>query len=361
MLLTPGPTEVPPRVREAMAREPINPDVDPAFVGLYESVTEKLARVYGADESGESAVDRDVVVLGGEGILGLEAAVESTVAPGDDVLCVANGVYGEGFADFVEGVGGTPVVAAADHEESLPVEAVADLLGDDDYDFEVATLVHCETPTGVLNDLGPVLDLLDDHGVLSIVDAVSSLGGAPVPTDRIDLCLGASQKCLSSPAGLTTVAVSDRAWDRIEAVDPDGYYTNLLPWRTVVEDEWFPYTHLVSNVYGLDESLDMVLQEGIESAFARHAEAAERCRARGAELGLDVVPSEESLSSPTVTAFEVPERAEALQSTLAAEHDVTLATGLGEMADDVLRVGHMGYGADVEKVDRAMDALAAEL
>ncbi|MFC5366613.1 pyridoxal-phosphate-dependent aminotransferase family protein [Salinirubrum litoreum] len=361
MLLTPGPTEVPDRVREAMAREPINPDVDPAFVELYESVCEKLARVYGADESGATATDHDVVVLGGEGILGLEAAVESVVAPGDDVLCVANGVYGEGFADFVSGVGGNPVVAAVDHDDPLPVEEVADLLASDDYDFEVATLVHCETPTGVLNDLDPILDLLDEHDVLSIVDAVSSLGGTPVPTDRIDLCLGASQKCLSSPAGLTTVAVSDRAWDRIEAVDPDSYYTNLLPWRSVVEDEWFPYTHLVSNVYGLDESLDVVLEEGVESVFARHADAAAHCRARGAELGLSVVPGEDSRSSPTVTAFEVPGRADELQTRLAEEHDVTLATGLGDGADDVLRVGHMGYGAEVEKVDRAMDALEAVL
>jgi aspartate aminotransferase-like enzyme len=206
-----------------------------------------------------------------------------------------------------------------------------------------------------------VVDLLDEHGVLSIVDAVSALGGTPVPTDRIDLCLGASQKCLSSPAGLTTVAVSDRAWDRIEAVDPDGYYTNLLPWRTVVEDGWFPYTHLVSNVYGLDESLDMLLEEGVPAVFERHAEVAAHCRARGTALGLSVVPGDEARSSPTVTAFEVPGRAEELQTTLADDHDVTLATGLGETADDVLRVGHMGYGAEIEKVDRAMDALAAEL
>jgi aspartate aminotransferase-like enzyme len=361
MLLTPGPTAVPERVREAMAREPINPDVDPAFLDEYEALTEDLARVYGADTDGGSATDRDVVVLGGEGILGLEAAVESTVGPGDEVLCVANGLYGEGFADFVEAAGGEAVVAGADHDDPLPVDAVASLLADDDHDFDLATMVHCETPTGVLNDLDPVLDLLDDHGVLSVVDAVSSLGGAPVPTDRIDVCLGASQKCFSSPAGLTTVAVSDRAWDRIADRDPEGYYTNLLLWKDVLDEGWFPYTHLVSNVYGLRESLAMLFEEGLDETFARHERVAAHCRERGADLGLDVVPADPARSSPTVTAFSVPGRAESLQSTLAEGHDVTLATGLGEGSDDVLRVGHMGYGADREKVDRAMDALAAEL
>jgi aspartate aminotransferase-like enzyme len=361
MLLTPGPTEVPERVREAMAREPVNPDVDPAFVDTYEALAARLGRVYAADADGAGETDRDVVVLGGEGILGLEAAVASTVGPGDEVLCVANGVYGEGFAEFVAGAGAEPVVASASHDEPLPVDEVASLLADDDHDFAAATLVHCETPTGVLNDLDPVLDLLDAHGVLSVVDAVSSLGGTPVPTDRVDLCLGASQKCFSTPPGLTTVAVSDRAWDRIEARDPDGYYTNLLPWRDAAATGRFPYTHLVSNVYALAEGLDLLLEEGLDAVFERHAAAAARCRERGAELGLGTVPGDPARSSPTVTALAVPGRASDLQATLAADHDVTLATGLGDAADDVLRVGHMGYGADVEKVDRAMDALGAAL
>ncbi|MFB6301407.1 MAG: alanine--glyoxylate aminotransferase family protein, partial [Haloferacaceae archaeon] len=200
--------------------------------------------------------------------------------------------------------------------------------------------------------------LLDDHDVLSVVDAVSSLGGTPVPTDRIDVCLGASQKCFSAPPGLTTVAVSDRAWRRVEERDPDSLYTNLLPWRNT--NEGFPYTHLSTLVAALDAALDLLIDESPDAVYDRHAAVAAECRERGRDLGLDTY-GDPDLASPTVTAFHVPGRASVLQERLRERHDVTLATGLGPVAEDVLRVGHMGYNADPKRVARAMDALADEL
>ncbi|QSX01227.1 pyridoxal-phosphate-dependent aminotransferase family protein [Haloterrigena alkaliphila] len=353
MQFTPGPTAVPPSVREAMAEVQPNPDVDPAFADRYEDLCEKLADVY--------ETTRDVVVLGGEGILGLEAAIASLVAPGDRVLCVSNGLYGDGFADFVESYDGTAELVSAPYDEGYDLEAIETTLedaADAGEPFELATLVHCETPTGALNEMGPVLDLLEEHDVLSVVDAVSSLGGTPVPTDRIDVCLGASQKCFSAPPGLTTAAISDRAWDRMEERDPASLYTNFLPWRDV--SDGFPYTHLSANVAALDAALDRLLEEGLESVFERHANAAERCRERGAELGLESYPDPER-SSPTVTAFHLPGEAKEVQQRVADEEDVVLATGLGDLEDDILRIGHMGFNADVEKVDRAMDAVEAVL
>jgi aspartate aminotransferase-like enzyme len=348
MLMTPGPTALPPSVKEAMSRDLVNPDVDPAFRDVYDDVTEKLAEIHGTDD--------DVVVLGGEGILGLEAAIASTVAPGDDVLCLSNGLYGDGFADFAANYGGNATLVDAAYDEPLDLDALESTLDDGDYD--VATMVHCETPTGALNDVEPALELLADHGVLTVVDAVSSLGGTPVPTDNVDVCIGGSQKCFSAPPGLATLSVSDAAWDRIEARDPDTLYTNLLPWKEV--EGMFPYTHLTTLVVALDEALDLVVEEGVESVYDRHEAAARLCRERGRDLGLDVYPDADR-SSPTVTAFHVPGRAESLQSTLADDHDVTLATGLGDLANDILRVGHMGYNADVENVATTMDALADAL
>ena len=195
MLFTPGPTAVPPDVREAMAQPQPNSAVDPAFTDRYDRLCENLQTVYDTDH--------DVVVPGGEGILGLEAAIASLVAPGDRVLCVSNGLYGDGFADFVESYDGRPELVSAPFESGYDLAAIDDALAPaaaSDDDFRVATLVHCETPTGVYNDLEPVLDRLDGYEaetgreVIRVVDAVSSLGGTRVPTDRTDVCLGGSQK-----------------------------------------------------------------------------------------------------------------------------------------------------------------------
>jgi aspartate aminotransferase-like enzyme len=325
-----------------------NPDVEQVFTDLYDDVCRKLQTVYDTDD--------DVVVMGGEGILGLEAAIASTVAPGDEVLCVSNGLYGDGFADFVESYDGDPTLVDADYTAPLDVAGVEAALDEDDY--AVATLVHCETPTGTLNDVGPVLERLHNHDVLTVVDAVSSLGGTPVPTDHVDIALGASQKAFSSPPGLTTVAVSDRAWEAIETRAPTSLYTNLLPWRDT--SEGFPYTHLAANIAALDESLSMLLEEGLDAVYDRHERVAAHCRERGAALGLDLF-TDADRSAPTVTAFHLPGEARAVQRELADEHDVVLATGLGGLADDILRIGHMGYNAEVEKVDRVMDALATVL
>ena len=356
MLMTPGPTALAEPVRDAMSRELINPDVDPAFRAIHDDLVDRLSTVYGVD----GLDSHDVVVPGGEGILGLEAAVASLVEPGTEVLCLSNGLYGDGFADFVESYGGEATVVDAPYDEPLPLDALETALADDDADFDLATMVHCETPTGTLNDLDAALDRIEstDREVLTVVDAVSSLGGTPVPTERVDVCLGASQKCFSAPPGLTTAAISDRAWTAMEARDPHSLYTNFLPWRDT--DEGFPYTHLTTNVVALSEALSLLLDEGLDDVHVRHEAAAARCRERGAELGLEPF-SDPERSSPTVTAFDVPGRAGTLQRRLHDEHDVLVATGLGELADDVLRVGHMGHAARVERVDETMDALAEVL
>ncbi|MFB6266349.1 MAG: alanine--glyoxylate aminotransferase family protein [Halodesulfurarchaeum sp.] len=353
LVMTPGPTAIPPSVREAMAREPHNPDLEPAFAERYRAVREKLQTVYDTKD--------DVAILGGEGMLGLEAAIASLVEPGDQVLVLANGLFGAGFADFVEMYGGEPVTYEEPDDRPLSASAVEEYVAEND--VVAATMVHCETPTGLLNDLTEILPLLQDEGILTIVDAVSSLGGTPVPTEHIDVGLGASQKVFSAPPGLTTVSVSDAAWERIESVEQPSFYASLGPWRDLdlSEPPFFPYTHLASNIYALEAALDELLDEGMASVFDRHERMAELTRTLGRDIGLEPYPAAEETYSPTVTAFEVDTPAGALQQRVADEEDVLLATGLGEHADDIIRVGHMGFNAQEEKVERAMAALESVL
>ncbi|ERH07829.1 MAG: serine-pyruvate aminotransferase/archaeal aspartate aminotransferase [Halonotius sp. J07HN4] len=263
MLFTPGPTAVPADVRKAMAQTQPNSAVQSEFAERYDRLCTNLQQVYDTDH--------DVIVPGGEGILGLEAAIASLVAPGDRVLCVSNGIYGDGFTDFVADYDGEATLVSAPYDAGYDLGAIEEALADAEEagePFTLATAVHCETPTGTLNDLAPVLDLLDEYDVLSVVDAVSSLGGTAVPTDRIDVCLGASQKCFSAPPGLMTAAVSDRAWETMEEREPTSLYTNLLPWRDT--SDGFPYTHLDANVAALDVAVQRVLDEGVETALDRH-------------------------------------------------------------------------------------------
>lgn len=350
--MTPGPTIVPEAVRRRMAEPTPNPDMDPAFLPFYRELMERLATLFDTDH--------DVVVLGGEGILGLEASIASLIEPGDPVLCISNGLYGDGFADFVELYGGEPTLCGGPDDRPIDVDRVEEHLASDT--FVAATMVHCETPTGVLNDLEPVLERCSDAGVLTIVDAVSSVGGTPVPVDDIDVCIAGSQKCLSSPPGLTMLAVSEAAWSRVEAVPQRSFYTSLAPWRDAPgPGDLLPYTHLVANLQALEASVEAVLDEGLESVFERHRRVAERCRERIRTMGLDVHPIDDSLASPTVTAVRVDRDASELQRRLLDDHDVLVATGLDEHATDLLRIGHMGANAHDEPLERTLDALAAVL
>jgi aspartate aminotransferase-like enzyme len=140
LLMTPGPTALPQTVREAMSRPLQNPDVEPEFTAFYRSLLEKVATVYGTDD--------DVVVLAGEGMLGLEASVASVLEPGEKVLCLDNGVFGAGFADLVETHGGEVITHSVSDRAGFDVDAVEALVAD--HEFAAATMVHCETPTGAL-------------------------------------------------------------------------------------------------------------------------------------------------------------------------------------------------------------------
>lgn len=348
MLMTAGPTDIPERVRERMA-EPILYHRQEEFTEFYLDVTDKLERLF---DDGD-----DALIIAGEGLLGLEAAVASTVDTGDSVLCVSNGHYADGFADFVEMYDGDPVLCSVPYDQPLDVEAVKETVAD--HDFEVATAVHCETPSGTMNDLEEILAFLQEEGIVTIVDVVSSLGGVQTPTEYCDIALCASQKVLSSPTGLSLVSVSDRAWEKIGREDDDQFYTSLQPWKDMwVDEHYLPYSHMVSNIYALDESLDMLFEEGIENVHRRHAAVAEFCRDRGAEFGLDIYATEESLSAETVTAFEVDGTAFEIKKRVKDEHGIIVATGVGlENEEDIIRVGHMGYNAQEDRVAKTMAAI----
>ena len=289
----------------------------------------------------------------GEGILALEAACASLTEPGDRVLVLDNGIYGEGFKDFVSIYGGVPVVLSFDHRSGIPTEAVRAYL-EKDSDFKYATLVHCDTPTSVLNNVAELCPLLKEYGILTVVDSVAGMVGEPINVDenQIDICCGGTQKAISAPVGLAIVSVSADAQKAMDnrKTPIASFYANLQVFKGYAEKEYLPYTTSAGDVAALDAALDNILEEGIETVLARHDRIAsgvrEAVQAYGLELFLD------SDRSNTVTAIRIPEEIGALrlQDHLSENYNLLVATSLAQYADVILRIGHMGENAFIDKL-----------
>lgn len=345
LVYTPGPTEVRENVRLARAIATTNPDIDLMFYEFYKTTCEKIGKVI--------RTNNDIYILSGEGILGLEAACASLTEKGDRVLVIDNGIFGRGFDDFVKMYGGKVVYFSTEYTKDVKVDDLEAFL-EKDNDFKYATLVHCDTPTGVLNDLSKLCPLLKKYGILTVVDSVSAMVGEELKVDEweVDIALGGSQKAISAPAGLTIVSISDDAKYVIKnrKTSVTGFYCNLGIWENYYKNKWFPYTMPISDIMGLDKAMDNILEEGIEEVLSRHEKIAKATREAIKEYGLDLY-LEEGYSN-TVTVVEIPDYigAKNLADYLLKHYNLVLATSLGEYSDKVIRIGHMGENAKLEKI-----------
>ncbi|MBC5995665.1 alanine--glyoxylate aminotransferase family protein [Romboutsia ilealis] len=345
LVYTPGPTEVRENVRLARAISTTNPDIDTMFCEFYKSTCEKIGEII--------KTKNNVYILNGEGILGLEAACASLTEKGDRVLVIDNGIFGRGFADFVKMYGGEVVYFSKEYTKDIN-EVDLEAFLEKDNNFKYATLVHCDTPTGVLNDLSKLCPLLKKYGILTIVDSVASMFGEELKVDewKVDIALGGSQKALSAPAGLTIVSVSEDIEYAMKSrkTQVTGFYCNLSIWENYYNNKWFPYTMPISDIMGLDKAIDNILEEGIERVLNRHEKIAKATRKSIKEYGLDLYL--EKGYSNTVTVVEIPGYigAKNLTDYLLRHYNLVLATSLDEYSDKVIRIGHMGENAKLEKI-----------
>ena len=350
LIMTPGPTEIAESVRKAMAQPITNPDLDPEFFDFYAEMVSKLQNIL--------HTENDVIVMSGEGILGLESACASLIEPGDRVLVINNGIFGKGFADFVRLYGGE--VELVDFPDDRPVDAdkLENLLKEDS-DYKFATLVHCETPTGILNPVEEITEVLNRYDILSVVDSVSTVGGVPVDVDSwgVDILLGGSQKCFSAPPGTTFMSISEAAWEMINNRETEvhGYYLNLIPWQNWYQKKSFPYTQAISDIYAFDQALDNWL--GDEDVLLRHEKNGRAVRNTLQRAGLELFAR--AGFSDTVTAFKKPAGVDydELNQIMADKYNVMIASSVGKYAKDILRIGHMGENCYEEKIYRTLKAL----
>ncbi|MCD8216069.1 MAG: alanine--glyoxylate aminotransferase family protein [Clostridiales bacterium] len=348
-VLTPGPTYINNEVREAMGRELTNPDIDPEFYEFYKNVCGKLQKLM--------KTENEVLILAGEGILGLEAACCSLTEEGDRVLVIDNGIFGAGFEDFVKLYGGETVVFKSDYINEVNVDELKSFL-ENDHDFKYATLVHCETPSGIKNPVDKICPLLKEYGIMSVVDSVSGMGGDELKTDewQIDIALGGSQKCLSAPVGLTFLSLSEAALKAIygRKTPVRGFYCNLAAFKDWYKNKWFPYTMPIHLIYALDKALDRTLSGDF---VKRHKVIAEAVRYALREAGLEIYAK--SGFSNTVTAVVLPEgiKFSELQNIILKDFGILASSSLGYLNNRVLRIGHMGENCTGENMYRFLTAL----
>ena len=350
LIMTPGPTFIRENVREAMGKPITNPDLDIEFYDFYKNTCEKLQNIM--------HTKNQVLILDGEGILGLEAACASLIEEGDKVLCIENGIFGYGFKDFAEMYGGKVTFFSGERDRGIDIGKLEEFLKEN-HDFKVATVVHCETPSGITNPIKDICALLKKYNILSIVDSVSSIGGEEIQVDEwnIDIALGGSQKCLSAPPGLTFLSISE---DAIEAMNSRetpirSFYANLTIWNDWYENKWFPYTQPISDIYAFDKALDNFL--GDKDVLQRHKRYAEACRYAVKECGLELLSKD--CHSNTVSTVLVPEgiNYKDLFNKLYSEHNIIIAGGFDFLQDKIFRIGHMGENCYEEKLYITLKAI----
>lgn len=349
--MVPGPVSVAREVLEAGMVNYGSADLEKDYIDLYKSTEKSLRKIMKTRNS--------VVIQTGEGMLALWSAMKSCLLPGDKVLALSTGLFGYGMGEMAESIGCEVRIVGFGFDESINDFALIEK-AIQEFQPKMITMVQNETPSGTMNPVAEIGELKEKYGVpLLYVDAVSGLGGSVVKTDdwHIDLCLGGSQKCLSAPASMSFLSVSDKAWEIIEEIGYVGYDA-LLPFRYAVKNAYFPYTPYWQGTAQLNKACELLLEEGLSNAIARHKKVAGYCRQRAIDMGLRLYPAPDAIPSPTVTAVYVPDTIswKKLDAAFRAE-GLVVGGNYGCLAGEVFRIGHMGTQANLNLVKEAMDII----
>ncbi len=352
-LLTPGPTPVPPEVLAALA-EPVIHHRGRDYREIYERSLTRLAEVY--------RTRNDVLMFTTSGTGAFESAVANLTSPGDRQLVLSAGNFGERWAGLVTAFGADLVHVRLDWGESPEPEDLRSALAEAG-DVRVVYLTHSETSTGVVCDVQALAAVAKEAGALVVVDAVSSLGAVPLETDAwdLDVVVSGSQKALMTPPGVGFVSVSHAAFGAAAQASSPRY---VLDWERTRKGQAkldAPFTPPVSLVRALDVALGLLLEEGLEAAFDRHARLGRACREGAKAMGLELFSPDEERSA-VVTAIRAPESVDATEivSTLRDRFGITIANGQGELKGKIFRIGHIGW-FDVFDITTALAAVELAL
>lgn len=359
ILMGPGPSDVYPEVLAAQARPTVG-HLDPLFVGMMDEVKSLLQYAF-------QTANPMTVALSAPGSAGMEACFVNLVEPGEKVIVCRNGVFGERMRQNVVRLGAVPVLVDSPWGQPVDPDAVESALKANP-DARFLAFVHAETSTGALSDAKTLCALAKRHGCLSIVDAVTSLGGVELRVDEwgVDAVYSGSQKCLSCVPGLSPLSFSPAAVDKLQ-----GRQSPVPSWfldQTLVMAYWgggkrsYHHTAPVNALYALHESLRQLAGEGLEAAWRRHRDMHLILRDGLEKLGLRFVV-DAAARLPQLNAVYIPEGIDdaATRNRLLQEYNLEIGGGLGDLAGKAWRIGLMGYGARRENVALCLKALESVL
>ena len=352
-LRTPGPTPCPSEVLEAMARQMINP-LGPEIGKVLGEVLDGLKELF--------QTRNDVLLFTCSGSGGLEAAVVNTLSPGDKVLSVIIGFFGERFAYFARAHGVRVIPLSFEWGRAADVDELRKAL-DSDPEIKAVLVTHNETSTGVTNDLGALSSVVKDYDKLLLVDAVSSLGSIDLPVDEwhCDIAITASQKGWMAPPGLAMISVSPEAWKAHAGSSMPRAYFDFAYTKECIEKGYLPWTPSISLLFALSVSLKMMREEGLAHIVARHAEVGRVAREGVKSLGLSLFGDERHASN-TVTVPKAPRDVDVdkLLKILREDYHVVLGAGYQRLAESIFRIGHLGW-VNTDDIEGVISALKMAL
>jgi aspartate aminotransferase-like enzyme len=338
-LFTPGPTNVPPQVLEALGK-PIVHHRAPDFEPIFQQAREGLQYVF--------RTKNPVVPLTCSGTGGMEAAVTSVLAPGDKAISIEGGKFGERWGELCKAFGIHCVIEKVEWGYSVSAARVAELLKAHP-DAKAVLATHCETSTGALTDVEAIAKVVAPTKAVLIVDAVSSLGAEPLETDAwgIDMVVTGSQKALMLPPGMAFVSVSDKARKVIAETKSTNYYFSLKKALSSLDKNTTPFTGPVSMIVALNAAIDMLKAVGIENVWARHKRCATAIRKGCEALGLSMFSQS---PSNVVVSLTIPSGADAsaLVKVMRDKFSMTITGGQEQLKGKIIRIAALGYVEEFE-------------
>lgn len=338
-LMVPGPTQLPPEVINEMA-QPMIYHRGKEFMDITFNAVDLLKELFGTKFC-------DVFLIPSSGRGAMEAALVNLFSPGDKLLSVSNGYFGEVFSKMAEVYGLDVASIAFNWEDAIDYSTIEESLKNDS-NIKAILFTHCETSNAVENDLKAIGSLAKKYNKLLIVDAVSSFGCMPINMDEygIDVAVTASQKGLMCPAGMSVAAISSKAWDAIENAKLPKYYFDFRSMRDYIKKGQTPVSTPVSIVRALNASLKLMEKEGFDKVFERHEKIAEYIREEAKKIGYALYPNNQNIKrANSLSAFTLPPeiKAEVIVSHTYSKYNTLFAKGLGATASHILRIGHMGW------------------